>query len=333
MTVINGIEIDNINYIQNEIKEAIINNDPIEDKLHVIIVISNPCQYARRYILAREFIKRFEQEQNVILYIVELIFDNQQFCVTENNNSKHLQLKTNTRALWHKENMINIGVQKLLPEKWKAFAWIDADIEFDSATWALDTLKILNGCRDIVQVFSHCSDMDKNEDPMRIFQGFGFQYTKKKKYNAPGLLNFWHPGFAWAITRKAYEKAGGIYEKSILGSGDHNISMALIGNGLQSINYYTSESYKKTIIDYQKKIYGLRIGYTPGLIRHYFHGSKENRKYLERGQILINHQYDPDQHVTHDNNGLLIPSDNCPKELLDDIYQYFSERNEDEEFL
>jgi len=199
MTVINGIEIDNINYIQNEIKEAIINNDPIEDKLHVIIVISNPCQYARRYILAREFIKRFEQEQNVILYIVELIFDNQQFCVTENNNSKHLQLKTNTRALWHKENMINIGVQKLLPEKWKAFAWIDADIEFDSATWALDTLKILNGCRDIVQVFSHCSDMDKNEDPMRIFQGFGFQYTKKKKYNAPGLLNFWHPGFAYGL--------------------------------------------------------------------------------------------------------------------------------------
>ena len=30
MTVINGIEIDNVKYIQNEIKEAINNNDPIE---------------------------------------------------------------------------------------------------------------------------------------------------------------------------------------------------------------------------------------------------------------------------------------------------------------
>ena len=330
MTVINGIEIDNIRYIHNEIKEAIINNDPIEDKLHVIIVISNPCQYAQRYILAREFIKRFEKEQDVILYIVELIFNNQQFCVTENNNPKHLQLKTTTRAIWHKENMINIGVKKLLPKTWKAFAWIDADIEFDSATWALDTLKILNGCRDIVQVFSHCSDMDINEDPMRIFQSFGFQYTKNKKYSITNGLNFWHPGFAWAMTRKAYERVGGIYEKSILGSGDHNISLSLLGYGLRSINLNTSEGYKKSISEYQKKIYGLRLGYVPGFIRHYFHGSKENRKYSERWNILVNHQYDPYEHVTYDKNGLLIPSKTCPPGLLDDIHQYFSERNEDE---
>ena len=58
MTVINNIEIDTIEYKPNEIKEAIINNNPIESKLHVIIVVSNPCLYARRYILAKEFIKR-----------------------------------------------------------------------------------------------------------------------------------------------------------------------------------------------------------------------------------------------------------------------------------
>ena len=42
MTVINGIEIDNIEYKPNIIKEAILNNDPIEEKLNVIAVISNP---------------------------------------------------------------------------------------------------------------------------------------------------------------------------------------------------------------------------------------------------------------------------------------------------
>lgn len=61
MTIINTIEIDNINYEKNTIKDAIINNDPIENKLNVIIVISNPCLYASRYILAKEFIKRFEE--------------------------------------------------------------------------------------------------------------------------------------------------------------------------------------------------------------------------------------------------------------------------------
>ena len=63
MTIINGIEIDNICYKQNDIKYAIANNDPIEEKLNVIIVISNPCLYAKRYILMREFVKRFEEEE------------------------------------------------------------------------------------------------------------------------------------------------------------------------------------------------------------------------------------------------------------------------------
>ena len=332
MTVINGIEIDNVKYIQNEIKEAIKNNDPIEDNLHVIIIISNPCQYARRYILAREFIKRFDDEQNIILYIVELAFDNQNFYVTQNNNPRHLQIKTSTRPIWHKENMINMGVKNLLPKNWKAFAWIDADIEFDSSSWALDTLKILNGCRDVVQLFSHCSDLNKHEDPMRIFQGFGFQYSKKKKYNLNGL-NLWHPGFAWAITRKGYDRIGGLYDKSILGSGDHNMALSIIGDGLKSIDENTDIGYKKSILDYQNKISKLRLGYTPGFIRHYFHGSKENRKYSERWKILVKYQYDPFNHVTYDKNGLLIPSNNCPPGLLDDIYKYFSERNEDEGYI
>ena len=35
MTVINNIEIDDIKYCENEIKAAICNNEPIEDKLNV----------------------------------------------------------------------------------------------------------------------------------------------------------------------------------------------------------------------------------------------------------------------------------------------------------
>jgi hypothetical protein len=68
----------------------------------------------------------------------------------------------------------------------------------------------------------------------------------------------------------------------------------------------------------------------PGVIRHYFHGSKKNRRYTERWEILIKHNFDPFDHITTDEKGLLIPSRNCPQELLDDIMNYFSERNEDE---
>ena len=91
MTVIHGIEIDNIRYTTNEMKQAILNNDPIEDKLHVIIVVSNPSQFASRYILAKEFIRRMEDEPDVIVYVVEMVYPNQSYQLT---CPRHLKLKT-----------------------------------------------------------------------------------------------------------------------------------------------------------------------------------------------------------------------------------------------
>ena len=66
--------------IKNDIKYAIHNNEPIEPKLNVIVVISNPCLYKKRYTLFKEFIKRIEEEEeNVSVYVVELIYKNQKF--------------------------------------------------------------------------------------------------------------------------------------------------------------------------------------------------------------------------------------------------------------
>lgn len=330
MTIINGIEIDILPPAEDTTRVAILNNYQIEDKLHVIAVISNPCQYARRYILAREFIKRIEREESIILYVVELAYWDQGFYVTEKKNKRHLQLR-GTVPLWHKENMINLGVKRLLPATWRAFAWIDADIEFESTTWASDALKVLNGSKDIIQLYSHAIDLDPKKNAMSIFPSFGFQYSKGSSYGGNGI-NMWHPGFAWACTRKAYEKMGGLYERSILGAGDHNMSLSIIGNGIKSVNDDTTQDYKDSISELEKGASTLRLGYIPGVIRHYFHGSKKNRKYSERWKILVDNQYSPMLHVTHNKDGLLIPTAECPKKLLDDIFNYFSERNEDEYF-
>jgi len=339
MTVINNIEIDNIEYKQNEIREAILNNDPIEFKLHVIIVVSNPCLYARRYVLAREFIKRMEIDENdVILYVVEFAYGNQKFIVTDSKCPRHLQIRTET-PIWHKENMINVGVKKLLPSEWSAFAWIDADVEFESTTWATDALKLLNGSKDIIQLFSHAIDMDKNKKSMTVFSSFGYQFCKGKKYGEKGL-EYWHPGYAWACTRKAYEKMGGLYEYGILGSSDNIMALSLIGHGIKAVDAKSTDGYKQTVIEFQNKVKNFRLGYVPGVIRHHFHGSKKNRKYTERWQILVKHLYDPLIHLHFDKenykkNGckVLVPGEKCPKDLISDIYKYFEERNEDEGYL
>lgn len=333
MTIINGIEIDDIYFEKNELKEAIANNEPIESKLNVIIVVSNPCQFARRYILAREFIKRIEEEEeNVSLYVVELAYGSHRFHVTESGNKRHLQIRTNTAPIWHKENMINLGVKYLLPKGWKAFAWIDADIEFESSSWALDTLKVLNGYKDVVQLFSHANDMNINCDTMNIFTSFGHQRVKERKYGGKGA-NYWHPGFAYAITKKAYDKLGGLYQNAILGSGDNVMALSMINKGLKAINEASTDGYKEDILEYQSAASKLRLGYIPGVINHYFHGSKANRKYNERWQILLKYNFDPKIHITTNQLGLLIPTKDCPTEMLDEIMEYFRERNEDECYI
>jgi hypothetical protein len=328
MTVIDCIKIDDIDFKINDIKYAIKNNEQIEEKLNVIIVISNPCLYKKRYILLKEFVNRIERDEtNVELFIVELIYNNQKFFITDKNNKNHLQLKTET-PIWHKENMINLGVKNLLPTDWKAFAWIDADIEFENNTWACDTLKILNGCKDVVQLFSHCIDMDSNKMSLNHFSSFGYNFCKGNKYTTNGI-NYWHPGYAWAMTRKAYDKIGGIYDKGVLGSGDSVMALSFISSVNKMTNDNYSNDYNDSMLLFQDKAKFLRLGYTPGVIRHYYHGSKQNRKYTDRWKILMKYNFSFQNHLSYDKYGILIPTENMPDEFKEDIMNYFKERKED----
>ena len=304
------------------------NNEPIDTTLHVIAVISNPCQFARRYILAREFMVRMERERNIKLYFVELAYGDQEFHVTDKKNKRHLQLRGSI-PLWHKENMINIGVKKLLPPTWKAFAWIDADIEFENTTWALDTLKVLNGYKDIVQPFSHCVDMNKNMTAIGIYPSFGFQLTKKQPYG--GIQsNMWHPGYAWAATRDAINTMGGLFELGIVGAGDHHMACCLIGEGKRSIPAGVTAEYKKQVLHWEQRVSRLHhnIGFVRGTIYHFWHGKKRDRAYKSRWEILKENAYDPVKHVHKDWQGLLTLYPGHEK-LRNDLRDYFQSRNED----
>jgi hypothetical protein len=104
---------------------------------------------------------------------------------------------------------------------------------------------------------------------------------------------------------------------------------SLIKNVHKVIDKNNTESYKASIFKFQEKMYGLRFGYVPGVIRHFFHGKKINRNYVNRAQILIKHNYEPEKHIKLV-NGILTPTEDCPAGLLEDIMDYFKERNEDE---
>ena len=328
MTVEDGIESEEVAVRRSETHQALRNNEKLDDVLHVVLVVSNPCEYKRRWILAKECERRLLRCNDITVYMVELVYGDQVHRVTKYGNPRHLRLRTTTAPLWHKENMVNIGVRRLLPPKWKAMAWVDADIDFENHRWADDALRLLNGYKDVVQLFSHAMDMDRAENTMQVFHGFGFQHETGKPYCSKGV-NYFHPGFAWAITRPAYERLGGLFELGILGAGDNQMALALLGSH-KSINSSCDPGYTAEVKALVARSRDLRLGYVPGVIRHFFHGSKKNRKYSERWQILVKHRYDPGAHITVNADGLLVPTDRCPPRLLTDILEYFRERKEDD---
>jgi hypothetical protein len=316
------------------VKETLRTTNPLADKLQMILSISNPAGYSSRYSLARSFIKRIEMYDlaHVALYVVELVYGNQTFNVTSADNPHHLQVRTAV-PLWHKENLLNLGVTRLFPEDWKAMAWIDAEIELESPTWALDTLKILNGSRDVVQLFSHGVDLDQRGRTVKVYTGFGYNFLKGVPYQKTGI-DMWHPGYGWACTRQAYEQAGGLFEGNILGGSDQSTAYAVMGMHAElpdTLKIFPSPGYRKAILEWEARFQGLRMGYVPGVAKHQYHGSVKNRQYWERRDLLSDVAFDPLQHVQRDNEtGVLVPTARFPSMLKVKILEYFQSRREDE---
>ena len=77
------------------------------------------------------------------------------------------------------------------------------------------------------------------------------------------------------------------------------------------------------MLEYQKKASKLRLGYVPGVIRHYYHGTKQNRQYTERWKILMKHKYSPIEDVTYDNQGILVPTKKFSAEFKEEFDKFF----------
>ena len=144
-------------------------------KLDVIAVISNPARYGRRYQLFNEFCDRMTNEPMVRLMTIELQQGNRPFATNSN-----IKLRTK-HQLWHKENMINIGVNNL-PDDWEYMAWIDTDIDFQNKGWCRETIEQLQ-TYDIVQLFQHAIDLGPTGETMHLHTSFMSLYVNGEPMN------------------------------------------------------------------------------------------------------------------------------------------------------
>jgi hypothetical protein len=87
-------------------------------------------------------------------------------------------------------------------------------------------------------------------------------------------------------------------------------------------------SYKMKLKDFETKAKHAKLGYVKGTILHHWHGRLEDRKYVERWQILTKNKYDPTTFIKKNAEGLIeLTPEGCV--LLPPLCSYFSGRNED----
>jgi hypothetical protein len=299
--------------------------------LHVVTVRFNP----KRWGVPPAHYRAFEQhmlDSGVNLTVVECALGERPFEADGTPGVNHIGVRSKS-LVWNKENLINIGISRLPPTA-KYIAWIDADVEFRNPHWASDTVHALQQYS-VVQPWSEALDLGPDGTPMTIKgRQVHTSFAKIWRYEGqilPEPYMYAHPGYAWASRRDVLDNLGGLLEISGLGSADHQMAMAMIGQPENSIHGMTDKGYQDAILAWavlaDTYVKG-NLGFVQGLVEHKFHGEKARRKYVERWDILIKHKFNPLTDLKRNTYGVMELAGNKPA-MARDIDSYFGQRNED----
>ena len=182
---------------------------------------------------------------------------------------------------------------------------------------------------DVNSIVEYGSWSSRRSVPHHSDKSFGYMHSQSgTRYSVTDKYGFWHPGYAWACSRAAWKKMGGLIDWAILGSADRHMALAWIGKCQLSYPGNIHENYKRLIEDFQHECDGFKIGNINGTIIHEWHGSLENRKYKERWSILTDNKFDPlvDIGLTEEGTLRLTPQG---QRLEKELKKYFLERKED----
>lgn len=318
---------------------------------YIITPYSNPRRYQTRRKLYLDF-KQMCADARVNLITAEVAFGERDFEVTERDNPLHLQFRS-FDEIWLKECQINEAIRYVMQidPSAKKVAWVDGDCwpvaKMNAREWFEETWHQLQHY-EIVQMWEYLINFGPDGQPisqpqmsfMKTYAAAGFQVPKGKNVKHTlagnsGMVSLGRPGLAWAANIDALNKVGGLIDVCILGSGDWHMAHALVG----AMEGKTAEatrlsSYVQALFDFQEKCerwIKRDVGFVPVTLGHGFHGDKKDRRYGDRGQILIENGFDPRTDIKRDAQGLWQLEVWEPRQvrMRDLIRDYFQTRNED----
>jgi hypothetical protein len=258
----------------------------MKDDVGVVVAYYSPCGYSL-------------PEQHLLRTLNDLAVARTQSCFIQvcRHDQKPISLRAGVgcitesvfysdHAVFWKENLWNIAASMLPHDK---LVFIDSDVVFHTPGWIHEASRLLDEY-DVIQPFEDGVYLDK--------EGGASVYRKSSAMalatGVEPVADKYHPGFAWCMTRRAFDAMGGFYDRNPVGGGDVGFAYALDQRWAdtdlptkipQDLAFWSSNSYQA----YRQRGFaaGLKVGYIPGLtVSHQWHGDLENRQYVTRASYL-----------------------------------------------
>jgi hypothetical protein len=296
----------NLSVINNKLKHIVYTPPKCTDTA-VILVFFNPTSSIRiqQNIL---YVTHQLKRARIPVFIGEVCFNDESPFFQESDTTFIFK---STSYMFYKENIINQVISKIPGETFTKFVILDADIVFEEPNW-LDTVSAALDEYDILQPFNLAYKLNKSFIPDEIKIGVS-------KIEPTG-----HPGYAWAFRRDWFEKAGGLYEYALIGSGDTCLAY-MIG----AINT-AHDVYKQDI-----PIIPSKMGHMRGNIYHLPHGTKIKRQHvsriLELEKIMKTNKIQKLADITEKNTDGILEWKQLYKNRMNSfILTYFKNRDDDD---
>lgn len=258
--------------------------------LQVVTTLYNPCKSRRineNYLQFRRGIRETINAyavatQDQTFLTIELALEKEPFFLRDRDllpTETLLQVRASNRGiLFQKERLFNLALERgyLTAD---CIAWIDSDVLFDNTHWIEQALKQLNKC-EIIQLFELVYRPGNNVEEDRISRGLPAWMLLGPLGTYPS------PGYAWAARSDWLKAIDGLYDKAIMGGGDTVIASHLCRrihnqplwkDGWDVALRQDAQAWADKMLATQPM-----YSYIPGLIKHLWHGTMANRRYIGR---------------------------------------------------
>lgn len=303
-------------------------------KLGIVCCYFNPCNYFSKFLNYLRFIDYFAKFEVDILTVESYEHDSQYRVHHYSDNV--ISVKSDS-VYWHKENLLNIGIDQLHRGDCEYIMWIDADVEFTDDNWeeliikSVEFYGISHIFRSVTKKLDH-TKYESTKSACYYIENVNRECDIKTLLKREG-----EPGYGYCYHRSFFDNHR-LYDKAIMGTGDFLNLIGLLNtqnfNKLLSADRFflgSTDDFFNSFCEWSASVsdWTKYIGYANVDIKASFHGRIWNRQYINRENILKKFKFSPSNDLHKTKSGLYSLTKH---ELESEIKKYFESRDEDQHF-